>query len=54
MPAAKTSGLFYESDMGKPAAIKFSGGSQSGDTGANNADFMLRVSGLGNAVFLFY
>ena len=53
MPAAYASGLFYESDLGETATIKFSGGRQSGDAGANNTNFMLRVSCLGNAVFLF-
>ncbi|WP_462037132.1 hypothetical protein [Pseudomonas sp. MDT1-17] len=53
MSAAYASGLFYEGDLGEPATIKFSGGSQSGDAGANNANFMLWVSCLGDAVFLF-
>lgn len=54
MPAADASGLFDESDMGKAAAIEFSGGGQACDAGADDADFMLRVSCLGDAVFLFY
>ncbi|WP_259695902.1 hypothetical protein [Pseudomonas frederiksbergensis] len=53
MSATYASGLFYEGDVGEPATIKFSGSRQSGDTGANNADFMLRISCLGDAIFLF-
>ncbi|MNR08753.1 hypothetical protein D3C85_1249230 [compost metagenome] len=52
VPAADASGLFDECDLGEAAAIKLSGGSQACHAGANDADSMVGVSCLGDAVFL--
>lgn len=53
MPAANSPGLFNKGYLGKAATMEFSGGSQPGDTCADNANFVVRVGCLGDAAFLF-
>lgn len=53
VPAANAGRLFYQCDIGKTAAIKFSGSSKTRNACTNDTYFVVGVSCLCYAVFMF-